>query len=82
MVRTQIQLTEKQAEAIKKIAKSRHLSVAELIRQTVDMVIKSNSAVDYKERRRRAIAIAGAFSSGRHDVSKEHDKYLAEAFGK
>jgi len=82
MVRTQIQLTEEQAKALKKLASSRHLSMAELIRQGVDTVLRSNVTVDAEEKRKRAIAIAGRFSSGKRDISKEHDKYLAEAFAK
>jgi glycerol dehydrogenase-like iron-containing ADH family enzyme len=80
MIRTQIQLTEKQAEAIRKIAKSRHLSVAELIRQAVDNLIRSTVLVDIEERRKRAIEAAGRFSSGLSNLSTEHDKYLEEAF--
>jgi len=82
VVRTQIQLTEEQARAIKKIAISRHLSVAELIRQAVDAMIKSSAIIDTEERRKRAIDIAGRFSSGKHDISREHDKYLMDAFSK
>lgn len=80
MVRTQIQLTEEQANALKKLASSRHLSIAELIRQAVDTIIKSNVVIDTEERRKRAMDIVGRFSSGKHDISREHDKYLAEAF--
>ena len=80
MVRTQIQLTEKQSKSLKKIAASRHCSVAELIRQSVDNMIKSASFVDIEERRRKALAAAGRFSSGLRDISRKHDKYLAEAF--
>lgn len=82
MVRTQIQLTEEQAKVIKKIATSRHLSVAELIRQAVDTMIKSSAVIDTEERRKRAIDIVGRFSSGKHDISKKHDKYLTEAFNR
>jgi len=79
MVRTQIQLTEEQVKALKKIALSRHLSIAELIRQAVDTVIRTNTT---EERRKRAIDIVGRFSSGKRDISRKHDTYLAEAFGK
>lgn len=82
MVRTQIQLTEEQAKIIKKIARSRHLSVAELIRQAVDNIIKTSMVVDIEERRKRALDVVGRFSSGKQDISREHDKYLAEAFSK
>ena len=82
MVRTQIQLTEDQARALKKIAQSRHLSVAELIRKAVDTVIKSSAIVDEADRRRRALEIVGRFGSGKRDISKEHDFYLADAYTK
>lgn len=82
MVRTQIQLTEEQVKALKKIALSRHLSIAEIIRQAVDTVIRTNTMVDIEERRKRAIDIAGKFSSGKRDISRNHDAYLAEAFAK
>ncbi len=82
MVRTQIQLTEEQAKAIKRIATSRHLSLAELIRQAVDTMIRSSAVIDIEEKRRRAMDIVGKFRSGKHDISKEHDKYLSEAFKK
>lgn len=82
MVRTQIQLTEEQVKALKKIALSRHLSIAEIIRQAVDTVIRTNTMVGIEERRKRAIGIVGRFSSGKRDISRKHDTYLAEAFGK
>jgi predicted DNA-binding ribbon-helix-helix protein len=82
MVRTQIQLTEDQAKALKKIAQSRHLSVAEIIRKAVDTVIKSNTVVNAEERHKRAMEIVGKFSSGKRDVSKKHDLYLTEVYNK
>jgi hypothetical protein len=82
MVRTQIQLTEDQTKALKKIAQSRHLSVAELIRKAVDTVIKSSAVINVEERHKRALEIVGKFSSGKHDVSKKHDLYLTEAYNK
>lgn len=80
MVRTQIQLTESQAEALKKIAGAKHLSVAELIRRSVDNMIKSSTTLDREEMVRRAIAAAGRFESKETDISINHDKYLAEDF--
>lgn len=78
MVRTQIQLKEHQAKALKKIAASRHLSVAELIRQAIDAVVRSGSAASDDVRRQRAKEIAGKFRSGKRDIAREHDRYLAE----
>lgn len=82
MIRTQIQITEEQADRLKKMASVKHLSVAELIRQAVDALIMSNTVIDIEERRRRAVAAADRFHSGVSDLSKSHDKYLAEAFEK
>ena len=82
MVRTQIQLTEEQAKAVRKMAISRHLSVAELIRRAVDTMIKSSTVIDAEERYKRAMDIVGKFSSGKRDISRKHDTYLADAYGK
>lgn len=82
MFRTQIQLTEDQATTLKRLAHSRRLSVAELIRQAVDSLIKSSSVADIGERRKRALDIVGRFGSGKRDISRKHDKYLAETFRK
>lgn len=79
MVRTQIQLTEEQVKTLRKLASSRHFSIAELIRRTVDHLIKSSAVVDTEERHRRAIDAAGRFGSGVSDLSTSHDKHLIEA---
>lgn len=80
MIRTQIQLQEEQMNILKKIALEKQISIAELIRKAVDTIIKSSAATDYEERRKRAIAIAGKFHSGKHDIARRHDKYLADAY--
>ena len=77
MIRTQVQLTEAQARALKALA-ARQSSVAELIRQSVDHLIRQSGGVDVAERRRRAIAAAGRFRSGRPDIGVRHDDYLEE----
>jgi len=82
MVRTQIQQSERQAAALKKLAAARHVSIAELIRRAVDRMVRSGAAIDGEERRKRALAAVGRFNSGKRDVSKHHDKYISEVFGK
>jgi hypothetical protein len=82
MVRTQIQLTEKQAKVLKRMAQSRQLSVAELIRVAVDRMITSSPMVDIEEKHQRAMDVVGKFGSGKHDVSKNHDAYLSEEYGR
>jgi ribosomal protein L13E len=79
MVRTQIQLTEEQAKSLKRLAAARQVSMAELIRQGVDTVLRSRVGIDLDEKRRRAIAASGRFRSGQRDISEKHDKYFEEA---
>lgn len=79
MVRTQIQLTEEQARSLKRLAAAKRVSMAQLIRQGVDTILQSDTGIDRDEKRRRAIAAAGRFRSGRSDISRKHDTYLAEA---
>jgi len=80
LVRTQIQLDERQAERLKAFAASRGLSMAEWIRRAVDSALLTGCVPDKEEQRHRAIAASGRFNSGVTDISAEHDKYLAEAF--
>ncbi|MFH1437813.1 MAG: CopG family transcriptional regulator [Pseudomonadota bacterium] len=82
MKRTQIQLTEKQAEELKRMAAIRGVSMAELIRQSVEMLLNSSKSVGLEERRRRALSVIGRFRSGITDLSERHDKHLAEAYEK
>lgn len=80
MVRTQIQITEEQARYLKEMARSEHVSIAEVIRQTIDALIKSTIAANKEERRDRALAAAGRYRSDTTDASERHDDYLAEAY--
>jgi hypothetical protein len=81
MVRTQIQLTEEQARKVKKIAASRGVAMAEVIRDAVEAVIRSDAAAVSKERRQRSLEGVGKFRSGKRDVSEKHDAYLNEVWG-
>ncbi|MFA5867462.1 MAG: CopG family transcriptional regulator [Actinomycetota bacterium] len=80
MVRTQIQLTEIQSEKIKAMAKERKVSMATIIRESLDATLAGEITISTREKRERAKKIAGAFRSGMPDVGKEHDKYLNKAF--
>ena len=80
MLRTQIQLTKAQAEALKRIAAARGCSKAELVRRGVDLVIGGNPDLTVEEKRRRAAAVSGKFRSGRKDLSRKHDRHLGEVF--
>lgn len=80
MLRTQIQLKEEQMKSLKKLAEKKQVSIAELIRQGVNVILKTSTAVDEQTRRARAIAAAGRFHSGKHDLSARHDEYVVEAY--
>lgn len=82
MVRTQIQLSEEQAKAVKRIAAAQGTSMAEVIRRAVDEIMITSPAGDVNERHERALAIVGKFRSGKRDISSNHDRYLAEAYRK
>ncbi len=81
MVRTQIQLTRRQADTLKRAAAAEGLSMAEMVRRAVDGLIASGSPTDREEMKRRALAAAGSGRSGLADVADDHDRYLEKAFG-
>jgi hypothetical protein len=80
MIRTQIQLTDEQAAAAKRLAAERGISMAEVIRQALDRELRSGS--DRTERWRRALSVVGKFHDieGKTDVSERHDDYLADIY--
>jgi len=80
MNRTQIQLTDSQTRALKDLSAAENKSMAELIRQAVDALLRNSQRADPDEQRRRAIAAAGQFSSGVADLAADHDRYLSGAY--
>ena len=80
MLRTQVQLTERQMKALRQAASSSGRSISDLIREGVDKFLAARGELGREERVNRAMAVAGKFSSGRKDVSANHDEHLAEAF--
>lgn len=82
MVRTQIQLTEEQASALRAMSAVRQLPMAELIRMSIDRFVKREATSSREAIVARAMDAVGRFSSDLDDGgSREHDKYLADAFG-
>lgn len=79
MIRTQVQFTEDQIEALRERAAREETSVAELVRRAVGAWVVPETS--WEQRKRRAREVAGRFRSGRSDVSGRHDQELAEAFG-
>ncbi len=82
MVRTQIQLTEKQSDRLKNIATAQAISIAEIVRQAIDNYIKSNTAINTEERIKKVLELSEKYndSEGKSDVAKKHDDYLVETY--
>jgi hypothetical protein len=76
MIRTQIQLTEEQAKALKKLAAAKNESMAELVREAVNLLLQSVQEISSQEKIAKARAIAGRFTSEQRDLSVSHDSYL------
>jgi Arc/MetJ-type ribon-helix-helix transcriptional regulator len=67
MMRTQIQLTDKQAERLRALARERGLSLSELVRQAVDLLLQTEGTQSWEARKQRALGAVGRFASGRGD---------------
>ena len=78
VVRTQVQLTERQYEALKRLSLKKKISIAELIRRGVDEELFSAGNMESEERVKRALAAAGRYRSGVEDLSSNHDVYFSE----
>ncbi len=91
MIRTMVQLTEEQMQALKALAKERKTSVAKLVRESVaQYVTVKTRATELDEKRRRALEFIKYIEEhpdefrdieGKTDVAVNHDKYLDEIYG-
>jgi hypothetical protein len=77
--RIQIRLTEEQSRFLREIADEEGVSLAEVVRRSVEAMIRNHHGISLEERRRRALALAGRFHSGVPDLAAHHDNYFAEA---
>ena len=80
MIRTQIQLTDAQARALKALAAAEGRSMADLIRDAVDVILRARGVVDREEVKARSLAALGRFRSGSRDLGSKHDHHLTDAF--
>ena len=80
MIRTQIQLTDAQARALKALAAAEGRSMADLIRDAVDVILRARGVVDREEVKARSLAAMGRFRSGSRDLGRKHDDHLTDAF--
>ncbi|MCD6298171.1 MAG: ribbon-helix-helix protein, CopG family [Deltaproteobacteria bacterium] len=81
MIRTQIQMEEDQMNWLRVEAKERGVSVSQLVREGVAL-FRTQEERFPEDKKKKALAAIGRFSSGVSDVSERHDDYLADAFGK
>ena len=79
MIRTQIQIEEDQIEWLRVEARVRGVSVSQLIREGITL-FRAREELFPEDKKKRALAAIGRFSSYASDVSERHDDYLAEAF--
>lgn len=88
MIRTMIQLTEEQMQALKALAKQRKTSVAKLVRESVAAYVAvTPRELTREEKRLRALEALDYIRQnpqkfrdieGKTDVAENHDKYLNE----
>jgi len=77
MIRAQIQLTDEQAETLRRRSRRENISVAELVRRAIDAFTRTEPP-PARELRDRAIRAAGRFASGIEDTSSRHDDAFVE----
>ncbi len=80
MVRTQIQLTEEQVKGLRRLAAERGISMAAVIRESVEHTLEQEDRGQLWE---RASSVFGKYTDpeGAANVSEEHDRYLDDAYG-
>ncbi len=80
MVRMQIQFTEAGAEALRREAVQRHVSISAVVREAVDERLSHGHLTPSRdELLRRSLAAMGRFHSGTGDVSARHDEYFTDS---
>lgn len=80
MVPAEVELTDEEASKLDELARERRVPSSGLIREAVVQLLTPRGLLATDERRRRALAASGRFSSDVTDLSRNHDAYLAEAY--
>ncbi len=80
MIRTQVQLKERQLHRLRVLSAERGLSISELVRNGVDNFLAQMGKGAHTTRAQRAISAAGRFRSGHSDVARRHDDFLVSAY--
>lgn len=80
MVRTQIQLTDAQARGLKALAAAEGRSMADVIRDGVDAILRARGTVDREAVKARSMAALGRFKSATRHLGSRHDEHISDAF--
>ncbi len=80
MVKTQVQLPEEDLAELRRMAAEEGVSVSELVRRGVKQVLEAKGKPSREELWDRAMKLVGMFRSGKTDIGRRHDDYLAEDF--
>lgn len=80
MTRTQIFLTDQQAAELRELAAREGRSLAELVRDAVDGLLRGRRGVGRKGLKQRSRRATGRYRSGHSDVGGRHDEHLDDAF--
>ena len=81
MERVQIQFTDAQQRALKRMAAGLGVSFSEAVRRCVaNYLAHEGGTADRSERVNNARAIVGRYASGRHHTAERHDAELTDAF--
>ena len=76
MVHIQFRMRSEQVRALKCLAAKQGKSVAELVRISVDSMLRSGGIIDQESLRRKAAAAAGKLH-GPENLAENHDDFLA-----
>ncbi len=79
MVRTQVQFTEEQLAAVRDIANQEGVSISQVVREGVNLLLRERRGPNREELVRRSLEGVGLFRSGTGDLAARHDEYFAEA---
>jgi Arc/MetJ-type ribon-helix-helix transcriptional regulator len=77
VIRTQVELTDSQARELEELALKEGVTMAELVRQSIEHFLAERND---DQRWERALSAIGRFHEGPSDVSQHHDTYLADDF--
>jgi hypothetical protein len=80
MIRIQVQFTPDQAKALREIAAAEGRSMADVVRDAVDLLLHGRGRIDREALKQRSLAALGRFRSGVPDLAVEHDRHLDDAF--